>query len=93
MRRKPVDNLTDITERLTKKRVLGEIRTWWEVDVIEHRTVVVRATGPNHAKSVVALAIGETSMQTSVNGEPDVIRSIKHTAKIVTEPRKPRMHH
>lgn len=54
------------------------IRTWWLVDVRETRTLKVFATGPKHARGIVAQAIADLYPPESFNGEPNIVKSFMH---------------
>lgn len=55
------------------------VRTWWLVDVRETRTVKVFATGPKHARDIVAQTIADLYPPTHFNGEQNIMRSFAHT--------------
>jgi len=55
------------------------VRTWWLVDVRETRTLKVFATGPKHARGIVAQAIADLYPPESFNGESNIVKSFAHT--------------
>lgn len=55
------------------------VRTWWLVDVRETRTLKIFATGPKHARDIVAHVIADLYPPTSYSGEPNIVRSFAHT--------------
>lgn len=55
------------------------IRTWWLVDVRETRTLKVFATGPKHARGIVAQVIADLYPPESYSGEPNIVKSFAHT--------------
>lgn len=55
------------------------VRTWWLVDVRETRTLKVFASGPKHARNIVAHVIADLYPPTSYSGEPNIVRSFAHT--------------
>jgi hypothetical protein len=55
------------------------VRTWWLVDVRETRTLKVFATGPKHARGIVAQVIADLYPPESFHGEPNIVKSFAHT--------------
>jgi len=55
------------------------VRTWWLVDVRETRTLKVFATGPKHARGIVAQVIADLYPSESFHGEPNIVKSFAHT--------------
>lgn len=58
------------------------VRTWWLVDVRETRTLKVFATGPKHARGIVAQVIADLYPPESYSGEPNIVKSFAHTIQV-----------